>query len=80
MRKSFALFLNILITLVIIGVLYLVLIKMNFGTSLSDKDAPPEFKGSAGPAAVINKSKAVVSDVNSRLKEHEQEARAALGY
>lgn len=79
MRKSFAMILNILVTLVIIGILYSMMIKMNFGTSLQNKDLPPEFKGNPSPVAVFQKSKDTVSAINARSKEHDQDVTDALG-
>ena len=79
MRKSFAMILNILVTLIIIAILYKVMIKMNFGTSLQNKDVPAEFKGNPSPVSVFQKSKDAVSAINARAKERDQEATDALG-
>jgi len=79
MRKSFAMILNILVTLVIIAILYKVMIKMNFGTSLQNKDVPPEFKGNPSPVAVFQKSKEAVSAINESAKQHNKDLDDALG-
>lgn len=71
--------LNILVTLAIIGMLYAIIIKMNFDTSMRSKEVPPEFKGNPSPAAVFQKSKAMVSAINESAKEHNKDLDDALG-
>jgi len=78
MRKSFGTILSILVTLVVIGILYSILIKTNFNTSLQGKDAPAEFKNSS-PKAVFEKSKEAVSAINDSAKEHNKDIDQALG-
>ena len=78
MRKCFAMILNILATLVIIGILYSILIKTNFSTSLQNKDVPPEFKGNPTPVAVFQKSKEAVSAINESAKQHNKDLDDAL--
>ena len=79
MRKGFGTILSILVTLVIIGILYSILIKTNFSTSLQNKDVPPEFKGNPTPVAVFQKSKEAVSAINESAKEHDKAINDALG-
>ena len=78
MHKSFGTILSILVTLVIIGILYSILIKMNFGTSLQSKDAPVEFRNNS-PKAIFEKSKEAVSAINESAKEHDKAINDALG-